>query len=59
MKNILTNGKKNSIIKQYQKGATGAELSLKFMVSVSTIFNVLRDANITIRPRGRRPVTAS
>jgi Mor family transcriptional regulator len=51
----LTAAKKNKIAAAYQGGATGAELAAKFNVSVSKIFNALRDLGVTIRPRGRQP----
>jgi transposase-like protein len=51
----LTTAQKNKIAKLYLNGATGQALAAKFEVSVSTIFNALRDQQITIRPRGRQP----
>lgn len=53
MKSKLTDGQKAKIVKAYQTGSSGQSLAAKFEVSVSTIFNALRDAGVTIRPRGR------
>lgn len=55
MKSKLTTVQKNSIAKKYVAGSTGSELAAFYDVSVSTIFNILRDLSIEIRPRGRQP----
>lgn len=49
----LTTTQKKSIASKYAKGATGHNLAVEFGVSVSTIFNILRDLGVEIRPRGR------
>jgi len=51
----LTFNQKKSIAARYTKGATGTSLAIQFGVSVSTIFNALRDFGVTIRPRGKQP----
>ncbi len=50
----LNGNDKKSIKSKYLKGATGRELAAEFGVSISTIFNALRDMEVTIRPRGRQ-----
>lgn len=55
----LTDKQKARIVTMYaDDGFTGQELAAKFGVSVSTIFNILRDNDVTIRPRGPQPANA-
>jgi len=54
----LTDKQKTKIASLYTDGATGFQLAKKFNVSVSTIFNALREMNVEIRPRGRQPQAA-
>lgn len=49
----LTFNQKKSIAAKYAKGLSGRDLALQFGVSVTTIFNALRDLDVEIRPRGR------
>lgn len=58
MKSKLTDAQKKSIATKYAKGFSGNDLAIQFNVSVSTIFNALRDQGVTIRPRGRQPQAA-
>lgn len=57
-KSKLTDRQKIRIVNMYVDGFTGQELAAKFGVSVSTIFNILRDNDVTIRPRGPQPANA-
>lgn len=51
----LTNNQIRSMSAKYRKGATAEELASEFDLSVSTVLRILRNANVEIRSRGRRP----